>query len=296
MRIVITGATGFVGRALVNALVERDDEVVAISRDPGRAQSQLPLIAAHHSWDELREALDGADAIVHLAGETVVGRWTDEKKRAIRESRVLGTRRLVDALAGLDRRPASLVSASAIGFYGARGDEELYEESGPGDDFLATTGVEWETEAARAAEFGLRVASLRIGIVLGTEGGALEAMLLPFKLGAGGPLGSGKQWWSWIHVDDLVRMFLTAIDEGWTGAWNATAPEPERQARFAKALGRALGRPAILPAPAFALRLILGEFSTELLSGKRVLPRRARQAGFAWRFERLDDALADLVG
>jgi uncharacterized protein (TIGR01777 family) len=296
MRIVITGATGFVGRALVNALVERDDEVVAISRDPARAQSQLPLIAAHHSWDELRVALDGADAIVHLAGETVVGRWTDEKKRAIRESRVLGTRHIVDALAGLDRRPGALVSASAIGFYGARGDEELYEDSGPGDDFLATIGVEWETEAARAADFGLRVASLRIGIVLGTEGGALEAMLLPFKLGAGGPLGSGKQWWSWIHVDDLVRMFLAAIDEGWTGAWNATAPEPERQARFAKALGRALGRPAILPAPAFALRLILGEFSTELLSGKRVLPRRARQAGFAWRFERLDDALADLVG
>ena len=225
-----------------------------------------------------------------------MGRWTDEKKRAIRESRVLGTRHLVDALADLDRRPAALVSASAIGFYGARGDEELSEGSGPGDDFLATTAVEWETEAARAADYGLRVASLRIGIVLGAGGGALEAMLLPFKLGAGGPLGSGQQWWSWIHLDDLVRMFLAAIDEGWTGAWNATAPRPERQARFAKALGRALGRPAILPAPAFALKLILGEFSTELLSGKQVLPHRARQAGFAWRFERLDDALADLVG
>jgi uncharacterized protein (TIGR01777 family) len=296
MRIVITGATGFVGRALVNALVERDDEVVAISRDPGRAQSQLPLIAAHHSYDELREALDGADAIIHLAGETVTGRWNDEKKRAIRESRVLGTRQLVDALEGLERRPAALVSASAIGFYGARGDEDLDEDSGPGDDFLATTAVEWETEAARAADYGLRVASLRIGIVLGTGGGALEAMLLPFKLGAGGPLGSGRQWWSWIHLDDLVRMFLAAIDEGWSGSWNATAPWPERQARFAKALGRALGRPAILPAPAFALRAILGEFSTELLSGKRVLPERARQAGFKWEFERLDDALADLVG
>ena len=296
MRIVVTGATGFVGRALVNALVERGDEVVAISRDPQRASAQLPLIAAHHSPDELIEALDGADAIVHLAGETVVGRWTDEKKRAIRDSRILGTRNLVDALAGLDRRPRVLVSASAIGFYGDRGDEDLTEDSGPGADFLATTSVEWESEAARATDYGLRVTSLRIGIVLGAEGGALKEMLLPFKLGAGGPLGTGRQWWSWIHIADLVRMLQTAIDEPWFGSYNATAPAPEQQGRFARALGRVLGRPALIPAPAFALRALLGEFSTELLSGKRVLPERALEAGFRFEFEHLDEALEDLVG
>jgi uncharacterized protein (TIGR01777 family) len=296
MRIAITGATGFVGRALVNALVERGDEVVAISRSPERARSLLPLIAAHHAHDDLHRAFDGADAIVHLAGESVVGRWSNEKRRAIRDSRVEGTRAIVDALADLDRRPQALISASAIGFYGDRGDEDCTEDSGPGADFLATTSVEWESEAARATDYGLRVASMRIGIVLGTGGGALEAMLLPFKLGAGGPLGSGRQWWSWIHIRDLVRMLVTAVDESWTGSYNATAPYPERQKDFARILGRALSRPAILPAPGFALRAILGEFSTELLNGKRVIPERAQKAGFRFEFEHLDDALADLIG
>ena len=295
MRIAVTGATGFVGRALVTALIERDDEVVAISRNPQRAQSQLPLIAAHHSYDELREALKGTDVVVHLAGETVTGRWTDEKKRAIRDSRVQGTRDLVDVIAQLDDRPEALISASAIGFYGDRGDDDCTEDSGPGADFLAMTSVEWESEAARAADFGLRVASLRLGIVLGLEGGALEAMLLPFKLGAGGPLGHGRQWWSWVHLEDAVRLFITAIDEPWSGSYNATAPYPERQKDFARILGRALNRPAILPAPGFALKAILGEFSAELLNGKKVLPQRARDAGFRFEFERLDDALADLI-
>ena len=296
MRIAVTGATGFVGRVLVNALIERGDEVVAISRNPERARHLLPLIAAHHSSEDLRGALEGADAVVHLAGETVVGRWSEEKKRAIRDSRVEGTRALVDALAGLERRPQALISASAIGFYGDRNDEDCTEDAGPGADFLATTSVEWENEAARATDFGLRVVSLRIGIVLGTGGGALDAMLLPFKLGAGGPLGSGQQWWSWIHIQDAVRMLLTAIDEPWSGSYNATAPYPERQKDFARILGRTLNRPAILPAPGFALKVILGEFATELLNGKRVIPERAREAGFRFEFERLDDALADLIG
>jgi len=295
MRIVITGATGFVGRALVNALVDRGDVVVAVSRNPKRASAQLPLIAAHHSYEELREALNGADAVVHLAGETVVGRWTDEKKRAIRESRVEGTRDLVDAIGDLERRPKALISASAIGFYGERQDDDCTEGDGPGSDFLATTSTEWESEAARAADFGLRVVSLRLGIVLGIDGGALQAMLLPFRMGAGGPLGSGRQWWSWIHVHDAVRMFLAAIDEPWSGSYNATAPNPERQKDFARILGRTLGRPAIVPAPAFALRAILGEFSTELLGGKRVIPEKARKSGFRFEFEHLDDALANLL-
>ena len=300
MRVVVTGATGFIGRALVAELNARDHRVVVLSRDPDRAQRVLPLVAEHHSFDWTREtapaaALEGADAIIHLAGEPVAGRWTAEKKQAIRDSRVLGTRNLVAGLAELDRRPSRLISASAIGFYGDRGDEELHEESGPGADFLATTAVEWETEAALAADFGLAVASLRIGIVLDCEGGALEQMLPPFRLGVGGPLGDGSQWWSWIHRRDLVRMILVALEQSWTGAFNATTPHPERQADFARSLGRALGRPAFIPAPAFALKALFGEFATELLTSKRVLPSSAQKSGFEWEFGRLDTALADLL-
>jgi uncharacterized protein (TIGR01777 family) len=301
MRVVVTGATGFVGRALITELNTRNHRVVVLSRDPARARRSLPLVAACHSFDPDLEtapavALEGSDAIIHLAGEPVAGRWTTEKKRAIRQSRVFGTRNLVAGLAELDCRPSRLISASAIGFYGDRGDEKLHEESGPGAGFLATTAVEWETEAARAAEFGLSVASLRIGIVLDCEGGALEQMLPPFRFGVGGPLGSGSQWWSWIHRRDLVRMILKALEQDWTGAFNATAPHPERQADFARALGRAMGRPAFIPAPAFALKALFGEFATELLTSKRVLPSRAREAGFEWEFGRLDMALADLLG
>lgn len=299
MRVVVTGATGFVGYHLVHELNERNHRVVVLSRNAARARRTLPLVAAAHDFDPGHEvapaaALEGADAIVHLAGETVSGRWTDEKKRAIRDSRVSGTRNLVEGLAGLDHRPKVLVSSSAIGFYGDRGDEELGEDAGPGSDFLSTVAVEWESEAARAADFGLRVASLRTGIVLG-DGGALEQMLLPFRLGLGGPMGSGRQWWSWIHLRDLVRMYVSAIEQSWTGSFNATSPHPERQRDFARVLGRMLGRPAVLPAPEFALRLVLGEFATELLSSQRVLPHRAREAGFEFAHGRLDDALADLL-
>lgn len=300
MRVVVTGATGFVGRHLVQALNERNHRVVVLSRNPDRAGRSLPVVAGLHAFDPNREiapaaALEGADAIVHLAGESVSGRWDDEKKAAIRDSRVDGTRNLVEGLRDLDRRPRVLVSASAIGFYGDRGDEELGEDAGPGADFLATVAVEWEAEAARAADFGLRVASLRTGLVLGRDGGALEQMLLPFRLGLGGPMGSGRQWWSWIHLQDLVRMYLAALEGSWTGSYNATAPEPERQGDFARALAGELGRPAFLPAPAFALRLVLGEFATELLSSQRVLPQQALREGFGFRHGRLPAALADLL-
>lgn len=300
MRVVVTGATGFVGRALVTELNARNHRVVVLSRDPMRARGLLPLIVDCHSFDPDREtapaaALEGADAIIHLAGEPVAGRWTTQKKRAIRESRVFGTRNLIAGLAELDCRPTQLISASAIGFYGDRGDEELLEDSGPGADFLATTAVEWETEAARAMDYGLGVASLRIGIVLDGEGGALEQMLPPFRFGVGGPLGSGSQWWSWIHRRDLVRMILSALEQNWTGAFNATTHHPARQVDFARSLGRALGRPAFIPAPAFALNALFGEFATELLTSKRVLPARASKAGFEWEFGQLDAALADLL-
>lgn len=300
MRILVTGATGFVGRPLVSALLQRDYEVVVVSRDPREASSAVPLVYRHVGWNPSTEplpdaALDGVDAVIHLAGETVVGRWTDEKKARIRDSRVLGTRNIVKAMRDRDDRPRHLLSASAIGYYGERGDEELTEDAGPGNDFLSTVGVEWESEVAAAAELGLATASLRIGIVLHPEDGALKQMLLPFRLGVGGPLGPGDQWWSWIHREDLVRMFLTALDQEWTGAFNATAPMPVRQSEFAKTLGAVLGRPAVLPAPEFALRALFGEFAVELLSSKRVVPAAAVERGFEFRFAHIERALLDLI-
>ncbi|HKK71923.1 MAG TPA: TIGR01777 family oxidoreductase [Candidatus Krumholzibacteria bacterium] len=300
MRILVTGATGFVGRALVAALVERDVEVVASSRNPLRAASQLPLIYRHVKWDPNvgpapREVFDGVDAIIHLAGENVAGRWTDDKKKRIRDSRVLGTRHLVDSLRGLDDRPRTLVSASAIGYYGDRADDELREDDEPGDDFLARTCVEWETEGVHARALGLDVVQLRISIVLDPAGGALQQMLPPFRFGVGGPLGSGDQWWSWIHRDDLVRMLITSVDERWDGPYNAAAPGVLRQKEFADVLGDVLGRPSFVPAPAFALQMLFGEFSTELLASKRVVPQRALDAGFEFRHPELVDALLDLL-
>lgn len=300
MRILVTGATGFIGRPLVSALIERDHEVVVVSRDPREASSAVPLVHRHVGWNPSEEplpavALDGVDAVIHLAGETVVGKWTPEKKARIRDSRVLGTRNLVQAMRDRDERPRQLLSASAIGYYGERGDEELTENAGPGADFLSTVGVEWESEVGAAAELGLETVSLRIGIVLHPEDGALKQMLLPFRLGVGGPLGDGRQWWSWIHRDDLVRMFLTALDQHWTGVFNATAPMPARQADFAKTLGAVLGRPAVLPAPEFALRTLFGEFAVELLSSKRVVPAAAIERGFEFRFAHVQRALLDLI-
>jgi len=300
MRLLVTGATGLVGRSFVRTMLERGHEIVVTSRDPERAATFLPLITRHVGWDPNdgpapREAFEGVDAIVHLAGESVAGRWTDEKKQRIRDSRVLGTRNLVDGMRPLDERPFRLVSASAVGFYGDRGDEALNEDSGPGDDFLATTCVEWESEGANATELDLDVVHLRIGIVLDPDGGALEQMLPPFRFGVGGPLGSGKQWWSWIHRDDLIAMLVAAVEDGWSGAYNATSPQALRQRDFAKVMGDVMSRPAFVPAPEFALRFVFGEFASELLTSKKVEPVRALDEGFAFRFPRLHDALVDLI-
>lgn len=301
MRIAISGATGLVGRRLCAALAARGDELIVLTRDPSRAHG-LPAAATRafsHEADLDPELLDDADACVHLAGEPVQGRWTEAKKRAIRESRVLGTRALVEALGAARARgrgPQVLVSASAIGWYGERGDDLLAEGEPPGDDFLAEVCQAWEGEALRAEALGARVARLRLGLVLAPEGGALAEMKLPFSLGLGGPVGSGKQWWSWIHIEDLVALIVRAVDDAaWEGPINACAPAPVRQAAFAKALGAAMHRPAWIPAPRFALKLALGEFSTELLTSKRVVPAQAEEHGFAYRFPELEPALKDLV-
>jgi uncharacterized protein (TIGR01777 family) len=300
MHVLVTGATGFIGRPLVTRLLEQGHRVSAFSRDPGRAHPPLKGVERVHAWNPSAEpapaeAFAGVEAVIHLAGESVSGRWTDEKKRRIRDSRVVGTRQLVAGMRAARSRPTLLVCASAMGYYGSRGDELLTEDSSPGQDFLAEVCVEWEREGSQARELGVRVAHLRIGLVLGRDGGALEAMLLPFKLGAGGPLGSGNQWWSWIHLQDLVSLFLRATERSWEGPWNAVGPTPVRQGEFAKVLGRVLGRPAFLPAPAFALRIVLGEFADELLSSKRISAQMARDEGFPFAHGDLEAALRDLL-
>jgi len=301
MRVLVTGATGFVGQRLCVVLHHEGHEVIALSRDPEAAKHKIPSLQQAYGWDPETgpppvEAFAAVSGVVNLAGESVVGRWSESKKQAIRNSRVVGTRHLVRGMAAASTKPRVLVSASAIGFYGDRGEQELTEDSAPGQDFLGLTCQEWEQEAERAAALGVRVVKPRIGIVLGPGGGALEAMLLPFKLGAGGPLGSGRQWWSWVHRDDLVKLIIFALDSNCQGALNATAPHPVRQKDFAKVLGKVLRRPAFMPAPAFALKIVLGGFSTELLSSKRVYPHKTQDAGFRFQFPELHNALADALG
>lgn len=300
-RVAVTGASGFIGRALVATLARRGDVVRAIVRDPKRAT--FPPGVEVRQLDLMREpdsvavkAFEGLDAVVHLAGESVAGRWTAAKKKSIHESRQLTTRHLVAAMRACPQPPRTLLSASASGYYGSRGDEPLTEESPPGGDFLARVCVDWEFEARKASEFGVRVVCMRQGIVLGRDGGALAAMLPPFKLGIGGPLGSGAQWWPWIHIEDNVALYLFAIDrEDLTGAVNAVSPDVATNARFSHALGHALHRPSFAVAPGPALKIALGEFADTLLTSQLILPAKAQDDGFAWQHERLDRALLDLL-
>ncbi len=300
MRALVTGATGFLGPRLVSRLARP----VVATRDPERARRLLsgradPEIRA---WDPDAGLLPadlfrGVDTIFHLAGEPVAGRrWSPAVKARIRDSRVLGTRRLVDAMAGETARPRVLVSASAVGYYGDRGDEILDESSPPGTDFLAQVCRDWESEALRARDLGIRVATVRIGIVLGRGGGALAKMLLPFRMGLGGRLGSGRQWMPWIHVDDLVGILLHAAGrDDLAGAVNGVAPGPVTNRDFTGALGTALGRPALLPAPAFALKLAVGEFADILLGSQRAAPRAAERAGYAFLHPALGPALKNIL-
>lgn len=289
MRVTVTGASGLIGSRLVERLRGRGDEVTVLSRNPRSAGAVR--------WDPEREAapvsaLDGRDAVVHLAGEQVAQRWSDEAKERIRSSRELGTRHLVDGLRAVDARPQALVSSSAVGYYGSRGDEVLDEESAAGDDFLARVCVIWEAEARRAEELGLRVVTVRTGVVLDSEGGALQKMLPFFKLGIGGPVAGGRQYMPWIHVDDVVGIYECAIDEAaWSGAVNASTPEPVTNKVFSKALGRALHRPALAPVPAFAVRALYGQMAEIVTTSQRVVPRRPIQRGYGFAHPELDEAL-----
>jgi uncharacterized protein (TIGR01777 family) len=286
------------------SLLSRLEHPAVLSRDPSKAAAGLARDdVTFFPWDPRRgpapaEAFEGVDVVFHLAGESVAqGRWTADKKARIRDSRVAGTRNLVTALTRLARPPRVLVSASAVGYYGDRGDEILDEAAGPGSDFLAEVSAAWEREAQVASEAGIRVVNPRIGIVLSERGGALPKMLTPFRLGLGSPLGSGRQWMPWIHLDDLIGVLLLAAQhEDLQGPLNATAPHPATNREFTRALGRAVHRPTFLPAvPAAILRLTLGEFADVLLASTRAIPLRAQAAGYVFEHPDLHDALVGLV-
>lgn len=299
MRVTISGATGLIGPAVIERLRRHDADVTVLSRDPGRASERLGIEAV--GWDPMSEpapaqALAGRDAVVHLAGAEVAQRWSETARGAIRDSRVIGTRNLIEGLRQASPRPGTLVSSSAIGIYGARRDEPLDEDAPHGYGFLAETCAAWESEANAASELGVRVVCMRTGVVLDARGGALAKMLPPFKLGVGGPVAGGRQYVSWIHLDDLARMFLAAIEnDSWTGPVNATAPEPVTNRELSKALGRALKRPAVLPVPAAALQLLYGEMAEIVTTGQRVLPAKALVLGYQFAHPKLDEALASAL-
>lgn len=301
--VVVTGATGTLGRAVVRALVDRGDYVRALSRDRARARTALPEGVDVHQWvDPLHapppaEALSGADGVIHLLGEPVAQRWTDQAKRAIFDSRQLATRMVVTGLLALepDVRPGTLVSQSATGFYGPRGDEALDEHAQPGSDFLAGVVRAWEEEAERAAE-RVRVVLTRTGVVLSPSGGALAKMLPFFRFGVGGPVAGGRQYVPWIHLDDVVGGLLYCVDQdGARGPVNLTAPNPVTNGELSKALGRALKRPAVLPVPGFALHLLYGEMAEMVTTGQRAVPERLRELGYGFRHPEIDAALADVL-
>ncbi len=304
MRVTVTGATGLLGTRIVEALTARGDDVCVLSRSPDRAGASLGVAA--EAWSPTEgpapaSALAGRDGVVHLAGEPIDQRWSDESRRRILASRELGTRNLVAGLRAADRAhaaegggsiPATLVSASAVGFYGDRGAERLTEDAAAGEGFTARVCEAWEREAERASELGVRVVRVRTGVVLAPSGGALARMLPPFRLGVGGPVGGGRQYLPWIHVDDIVALYLAALDDArYDGPVNGSAPEPVTNRDFSKALGRALHRPAIAPVPALAVKLLFGEMAEIVLAGQRAVPGKALALGHAFQHPDLDEAL-----
>lgn len=297
MKIAISGASGLIGRRLLKNLLAAGHSIETLSRHAG---ANMPAGVKVSVWDPLAgeppaDSLRGADAVIHLAGAPVAQRWTDDVKRDIRESRVTGTRNLVKALEKLPERPQVLVSASATGYYGSRGDEVLTESSAPGKDFLAEVCQEWEREASAAEAFGMRVVMVRTGLVLDPRGGALERMLPPFKLGLGGKIAGGGHWMSWVHYEDIAGIYQHVLSHDLRGPVNGVAPNPVTNAEFTKELARAVHRPAMFPVPAAALRVMFGEMAEILLASQRVLPRQAEASGYRFRYPQLGPALANLL-
>ena len=297
MKILVTGSTGLVGSMLVPSLKAQGHEIVRLVRStPQDGATEIYWNPEKGTLDG--QELEGFDAVVHLAGENLAeGRWTDEKKRRIRESRTKGTQLLSETLAGLTEKPEVLVSASAVGFYGSRGDELLTEQSAAGEDFLAGVCREWELATVASANSGVRVVHLRFGVILSGEGGALKKMLLPFRMGVGGKLGNGKQYLSWIAIDDAVGAIEHALTHDTVrGAVNAVAPEPTTNYEFTKTLGSVLSRPTIFPVPAFAARLAFGEMAdATLLASQRVEPVRLKETGYSFKYPQLEGALLHVL-
>jgi NAD dependent epimerase/dehydratase family enzyme len=324
-RVIVTGATGLIGKQLCFQLAAKGYEVVVCSRNPESARRMVPEAAEHVAWAAAEDgpwasAIDGAYAVINLAGANLFGkRWNEAYKREIRDSRVIGTRGLVNAMAKAQHKPAVFISGSAVGYYGFRDDTKLDESAAPGDDFLARMCVQWEQEATRAEELGIRTVLIRSGIVLSkpdgalpinlrgaswsrpgivldTRHGALPLMALPFRFFVGGPILPGNQWFSWIHIDDEVGLIrLTLENEQARGPINATAPEPQTNREFSKTLGKVIGRPAWLPVPGFALKLMLGELAGMVTQGQRVVPQQAQKLGYPFKYPTSDEALRDLL-
>lgn len=302
MRVAVLGATGFIGRALVRTLLERGDDVLALTRRPEAAQralgQQIKTVRWTPEYDPAwGEEIEGYDGVVNLAGEPIFGRrWTQKQKQLILKSRAESAAGIIKALRRADHRPDVLINASAIGYYGPRGDEEIDEMTPPGEGFLADVCRAGEEQAEDDDTENVRTVRVRIGMVLGPEGGALSRMVTPFKMFLGGPLGSGRQWVSWIHIDDLVGIFLWALENPQVeGPLNGTAPQPVTNREFARTLGRILGRPSWIPTPGIALRLIFGEAADVILQGQRVLPHRVLEMGYGFRFTSLSQALEDVL-
>jgi uncharacterized protein (TIGR01777 family) len=300
MRIFITGSNGFVGTNLGRFLLNAGHEVTGLVRTEAKGKT-LPtgisyVVGEGTQPGKWQEAVSGHDVLINMAGVPIFQKWTPAYKRLLYDTRILTTRNLVDAISAESGSSVTLLSTSAVGYYGATGDEELGEPSPPGDDFLATLALDWEGEATKALEKGVRVVITRFGVVLGREGGALAQMILPFRFFVGGPLGNGRQWFSWIHIEDLCRAaHFVMTDKDISGPVNFTAPGPVRNKDLARAIGKVLRRPSIMPAPAFMIRLLMGEFGSVILRGQRVVPRVLQSRGFKFKFEDIEASLADLL-
>jgi uncharacterized protein (TIGR01777 family) len=304
MKVAITGATGFVGIALVKKLSQRGDSLVILTRNPEKAGRFFPAqvfpnleIVPYTPTEsgDWQQALGGCDGVVNLAGEPISERWTNESKQEIIRSRVQGTQKIVAAISQANPKPRVLVNTSAIGYYGTSETATFDETSPKGEDFLAQVCEQWEAEAVKVQDLGVRLVILRFGIVLG-NGGALAKMIPPFKLFAGGPIGKGRQWFSWIHIEDLVNLLITALDRpDMAGVYNATAPNPVRMSQFCQVLGDVLKRPSWLPVPPIALEILLGEGSKVVLEGQEVLPKALQALGFSYQYPQLQEALEDIV-
>jgi uncharacterized protein len=304
MKIAITGATGLVGSRLVAQLSQKGHQILVFTRNPNKAQRVFPASSfanleivqyTPQESGQWQPKISGCDGVINLAGEPIAERWSPQQKQGIMESRQLGTRKLVEAIAMAESKPQVLVSGSAIGYYGTSETATFDETSGSGSDFLAQVCQNWEAEAQKVTDLGVRLVILRIGIVL-ANGGALGKMIGPFKMFAGGPIGSGKQWFSWIHRDDLVNLICHAVEQqGMSGVYNATAPNPVQMGALCQTLGEVMNRPSWLPVPDFVLEVLLGDGAIVVLEGQQVLPQRTQQSGFSYQYPELKPALADIV-